>query len=76
MSEMIAVPINKIVDLVKPEHQIETTGRALEEWAMCQALVVIHGRDRGIAHYHRMGGHVFPGADGPEIYIDSSWLKP
>lgn len=42
----------------RAQDPIDLIAVALEELAICEALVLIHGPERGVARYHEAGGHV------------------
>jgi hypothetical protein len=48
-------------------RQIELVAMSMEELAVAQALVMIHGPGRGLARYAEIGGHVSVDADGAPV---------
>jgi hypothetical protein len=61
----------KIADIPRSglpaDQQLKLVATALEELAVAQALVMVHGPERGLARYAAIGGRVLPGADGAPV---------
>jgi hypothetical protein len=58
LSDLTKLPAPECVDLL---------AQAMEEWALAQALVVIHGPEHGWTKYVERGGHVRQDANGEPV---------
>lgn len=67
MTPNAMVRLKDIPDVIgydRPEDLAAIFARALEETAYLEAIVMIHGRDRGISRYYAYGGSIFYAPDG------------
>jgi hypothetical protein len=63
-----------------PEIKLHLTSIMITEWAIAQALIMVHGEEAGLRRYWQLGGHVHPGADKePWIHYTEAearaWLR-
>lgn len=64
--EFLVIPIRELVDVLKDDvdQLVHATAVMMEETALMQALVMIHGPDRAAERYVAAGGHLrFMGDD-------------
>lgn len=71
MSTRGAGPV-RMRDLGREPDAIELLATAMEELAVAQALVMIHGEARGLLRYREAGGRVWFDADGEPVI----WRRP
>jgi hypothetical protein len=58
LSDLTKLPAQEAIDLL---------AQALEEWALAQALVVVHGPEIGWDRYVERGGHVRQDVDSEPV---------
>jgi len=54
------IPVGDIASVpgLAPEQRVALLAAALEELAVAEALIMIHGPVRGLTRYAELGGHV------------------
>jgi len=58
------------------DQMLRITEVAFEELAIAQALVMMHGQERGARRYAELGGHVrFDEAGEPVVFHDGEWWR-
>jgi hypothetical protein len=74
--EVRPIRLSDLVTELPPDDAFTAVAVAMEELALAQALVIIHGKERAARLYLERGGHIRFDADGEPVILWSERLRP
>lgn len=71
LDDVILIKLSDMVttDQLNSDQRITMAAIALEETAVMEALVLIHGKERGYDRYLGVGGHIVFDDDGEPAFV-------
>jgi hypothetical protein len=69
------IKLNKVTDELSAMDALTAVAIAMEEVAMAEALVIIHGKERAARLYIERGGHIRFDSDGDPVILWSDSLR-